>query len=149
MTVPKRGKGRPTLFTPALLDFIIQEISDGCTEYSIFLKPAMPCWRAWTKYKREHPDFIPIYAQAKGDCYEVWEHKMRTRAMDESRDLQPDGKGGFKSDNTAVNRDRLCIDTDKWLMSKLMSKKYGDKVQQELSGPEGGPIPGLKVIIEK
>ena len=39
-----------------------------------------------------------------------------------------------------VERTKLQIDTRKWLLAKLNPKKYGDKVQQELSGPEGGPI---------
>jgi hypothetical protein len=28
----------------------------------------------------------------------------------------------------------------KWLASKLVPKKYGDRVAAELSGPDGGPI---------
>lgn len=35
---------------------------------------------------------------------------------------------------------RVRVDTMKWLLSKRNPKKYGDKVQQELSGPDGGPI---------
>lgn len=35
-------------------------------------------------------------------------------------------------------RDRLRIDTRKWLASKLKPKKYGDKIEH--SGPEGGPL---------
>ena len=37
-----------------------------------------------------------------------------------------------------ANRDRLRVDTRKWVASKMKPKKYGDKV--ELSGPGGGPI---------
>jgi hypothetical protein len=40
----------------------------------------------------------------------------------------------------AVQRSRLMVDTRKWLMSKLAAKKYGDKVQTEISGPEGGAL---------
>lgn len=35
---------------------------------------------------------------------------------------------------------RLLSDNRKWLLSKLAPKKYGDKVQQELTGADGGPI---------
>lgn len=35
---------------------------------------------------------------------------------------------------------RLLSDNRKWLLSKLAPKKYGDKVQQEVSGPDGGPV---------
>ena len=38
------------------------------------------------------------------------------------------------ADNEWINRSRLRVDTRKWLMGKLAPKKYGDKVQQEISG---------------
>lgn len=35
---------------------------------------------------------------------------------------------------------RLLSDNRKWLLSKLAPKKYGDKVTQELTGADGGPV---------
>ena len=32
------------------------------------------------------------------------------------------------------------IDTRKWLMGKRAPKKYGDKVEQTVQGPEGSPV---------
>lgn len=43
-------------------------------------------------------------------------------------------------DSTAVARNRLRVDARKWLASKMAPKKYGDKVQQEVTGPNGGPM---------
>lgn len=39
-----------------------------------------------------------------------------------------------------VERTRLQIDVRKWLLAKLNPKKYGDKVEQFISGPAGAPI---------
>src|SRR5262249_27396307 len=39
-----------------------------------------------------------------------------------------------------VNRDRLYVDTMKWLLSKALPKIYGDRFVQEIVGPNGGPI---------
>jgi hypothetical protein len=39
-----------------------------------------------------------------------------------------------------VDRSRLMVDTRKWLLSKMFPKKYGDKIDATLSGPDGGPI---------
>lgn len=132
--------GRPTVFTPEVLDKVLDELSQGVSERSIFREEGMPTWRAWWKYKETHPEFIQQYAQAKEQGLAAWEEEINKIAADDSRDLQPDGKGGFKSDNTAVNRDRLRIDTKKWLMSKLMPKKYGEKSGVEVSGPGGEAI---------
>jgi hypothetical protein len=42
--------------------------------------------------------------------------------------------------SVAVARSRLRIDARKWLASKLAPKKYGDKIDATLSGPDGGPV---------
>ena len=34
---------------------------------------------------------------------------------------------------------RLEVDTGKWLLSKLC-RRYADKVEQEVTGPGGGPV---------
>lgn len=41
------------------------------------------------------------------------------------------------ADADNYNAARLQVDSRKWLLSKLVPKKYGDKVQQELSGEIG------------
>jgi len=49
-----------------------------------------------------------------------------------------DGKEKVNQD--VINRSRLRVDTRKWLMSKLAPKKFGERVEQFISGPDGGPI---------
>lgn len=51
-----------------------------------------------------------------------------------------------KSDNTAVNRDKLRVTTRQWAMTKLAAKYFGDKVTQEHTGPEGGAIQYKQVV---
>lgn len=45
-------------------------------------------------------------------------------------------KGGL--DSAAVQKQRLQVDTRKWLLSKLAPKKYGEKL--ELSGDPAAPL---------
>ncbi len=49
-----------------------------------------------------------------------------------------------ESGNAAVQAARLRVDTRKWLLSKLLPKKYGDRIENRLSGPEGEP---LKIVV--
>jgi hypothetical protein len=42
--------------------------------------------------------------------------------------------------SAAVARNRLRVDTRKWLAAKMNAKKYGDKLTQELTGAGGGAI---------
>lgn len=44
------------------------------------------------------------------------------------------------TDSGAVAKQRLQVDTRKWLLSKLAPKKYGDKLLSEHVGANGGPI---------
>lgn len=47
-----------------------------------------------------------------------------------------------------VDRSRLQVDSRKWLLSKLVPHKYGDKITQEISGPNGKPLFDLDAAIE-
>lgn len=38
------------------------------------------------------------------------------------------------TDNVQVNAARLCIDTEKWLLSKIAPRKYGDRIELDHSG---------------
>ena len=42
--------------------------------------------------------------------------------------------------SSAVARNRLRVDARRWLASKMNSKKYGDKVTNEVTGAGGGAI---------
>jgi len=128
--------GRPPVVTPDIIEQVFSRMAEGESERSIFRDPDMPAWSTWTLYKHKNVgdgsnEFSVQYAHAREAMFESIAENLVTFASDESRDLQPDGKGGFKSDNTAVNRDRLKVDTWKWLLSKRCSKKYGDKVSLE------------------
>ena len=41
---------------------------------------------------------------------------------------------------TSDARSRRTVDSLKWYLCKLAPKKYGDKIDATLHGPDGGPI---------
>jgi hypothetical protein len=47
-----------------------------------------------------------------------------------------------EADMAEIQKARLKIDAIKWVACKLAPKKYGDKVVQELTGPNGQPLAG-------
>lgn len=138
--------GRPTVFTEAFLEEILDEIAEGSTERACFRKPGRPMWRNWCKFKRNNPEFRPRLAQANEDWCAVKEDSVEVIAMDDSNDVHnytettvSDKNGttiktGATTDNTSVNRARLQIDTIKNLMKWKMPERYGDKIQTEHSG---------------
>ena len=155
--------GRPTVMTKEVLDRVFREMAEGASERAIFRADDMPDWSTWCKYKIKHCDdsiFISHYAHAKELGLKVWEQDILEISDDESRDYQvstttyekKDGtvvtKKDVKSDNTAVSRDKLRVDARKWLMSKMASKVYSDKVQQEVTGKDGAELQQPIFIIE-
>lgn len=39
-----------------------------------------------------------------------------------------------------VQRSRLRVDARKWMLAKMMPKKYGERIEQEISGKNGEPF---------
>ena len=62
---------------------------------------------------------------------------MRFRTTTATTDPE---SGATRLNAEFVARSRLKVDTRKWLMARMAPKVYGDKVTQEVQGPDGGPI---------
>jgi hypothetical protein len=58
----------------------------------------------------------------------------------------PDGRE--VENQRVINRDRLRVDTRKWLLSKLHPKKYGEKISQELTGKDGAALIPQTIIVK-
>lgn len=143
--------GPKSQFTPELLEEIFKRISSGrgCMQT---IEDLNLCWSAFHYFLDHNPPegTLERYAHAKKRSSYALMNEARKIAEDQSRDLMPDGKGGFKSDNTAVQRDRLRIDTLKWHCSVLNPEEFGAKSYTELTGKDGASlIPALKLTIEK
>ncbi len=110
----------------------------------------MPGWTQWCAFKfaqhqNEDSLFPNQYTQAKAAGLKHWETTLHEIANDESRDYLTKANGDTVGNTTAVLRDRLKIDTYKWLMAKMQPKVYGESIKQELSGPNDGPIPVIAI----
>ena len=90
------------------------------------------------------------YARAREIQAEVIAEQILTIADEECTMVKADKHGSQDDDgmgqtevvfdSTAVQRNRLRVDARKWLLSKMVPKKYGDKLVQEHTGANGGAI---------
>jgi hypothetical protein len=84
-----------------------------------------------------------MYARAREDRADVLADEMVSIA-DETEVItiidEETGAVELKLDATAVARNRLRVDARKWVASKLKPRIYSDKVVQEHTGANGGPI---------
>ena len=108
----------------------------------------LPSYSTIMKWLDEETALADKYARAKeaqadylaDEMIEIADHGAEDVVMVNGAPLLINEKPIKVKTAVGVNHARLMIDTRKWLASKLKVKKYGDKVQQEVTGPDGGAI---------
>ncbi len=108
----------------------------------------MPSASTVCRWLGQHEAFREQYARAREAQADTLFDEILEIADDGTNDYvirKGEGEDVERVDHDHIARSRLRVDARKWMASKLQPKKYGDKVQQELSGPDGGPIPIAKV----
>jgi hypothetical protein len=133
--------GRPSKQTPDREDVLLELIADGmslvkaCKEVDVGISSVF-------RWLEADPVFRDKYAKAKEAQAEKFADEIVAIAdeAEVASIVTPDGEVNLKLDATAVARNRLRVDARKWVASKLLPKKYGDKIQQELTGADGGPV---------
>ena len=134
--------GRPTIYTDALGDSICERLMDGESLKSICSAEDMPHRSTVFRWIVANETFRDMYARAREEQAETMADEIVSIA-DEGETkviMGNDGTSMVVFDSTAVARNRLRVDARKWVAAKLKPRKYGDKVQTEISGPNGGPI---------
>jgi hypothetical protein len=113
-------RGRPSIFSPELADRLCERLADGEALRAICRDEGMPDERTVRRWALDDVEgFSGHYARAREIGYQGMADDLTEIA---------DAKDGDPA------RDRLRVDTRKWLLSKALPKIYGDKQQIEHSG---------------
>ena len=80
------------------------------------------------------------YTRATEARADLIAERMVRNSHNRANDFYTDSEGNLKPNPVAVQRDRLILDTDKWLLSKLMPKKYGDRLTLDGEVKTGQPL---------
>lgn len=82
-----------------------------------------------------------MYARAKEKQAEVLAEEILEIADDKQFDTiikkRKNGSEYEAENHEWINRCRLRVDTRKWLLAKLAPRRYGDRIAQEISNPDG------------
>jgi hypothetical protein len=90
--------------------------------------------------------FQDQYARAREVQADYWAEEIVEISDDSSQDAITDPESGNTRQNSEfVARSRLRVDTRKWLMARMAPKKYGERVMQEVTGSDGGPVQIQKI----
>lgn len=137
--------GRPSVYSEELADEICERIADGESLRSVCRDDDMPAKTTVFRWLATNDRFQDHYIKAKQAYAEGMADEMLDIADDGTNDWMEkhsdEGENiGWRENGEAIRRSALRIDTRKWVAARLLPKKYGDKVQTEHTGANGGAI---------
>ena len=136
--------GRPSLYSDELADEICARLACGDDLEQALDAEGMPDESTVYRWLLKDGAFREKYERARALGLEAWTWRMKRIADTPHEGVEtevgPDGKLVKEKHGDMLGHRRLQIDTMKWIMGKIAPKKYGEKVTQELTGADGGPI---------
>ena len=129
--------GRPTKYSKTIADTICKRMAHGESVRAICRDKKMPCLSSVMKWLTEQEYFSEQYTYAQECRAEYWAEEILEISDDSENDTSIVGEGDEAkavTNKEVVARSRLRVDTRKWLMSKLKSKKYGEKLDVNHGG---------------
>ena len=133
---PKLSRGRPSIYTEALADEICRQLADGVSLNKICKAANMPnetTVRTWAL--DDVQGFSLKYTRAREIGYD--------RLAEELLEIADTPKVGTKTitkqtgvevtEGDMVEHRRLQVDTRKWMLSKMLPKRFGDANRIDLN----------------
>lgn len=137
--------GRPSDYSLELVAVICGKLAGGESLRAICAAEEMPDKSTVFRWLAEHQEFRDQYARAREAQADALADEVLEISDDGSNDWMErknsdDQSLGWVLNGEHVQRSRLRVDSRKWFAGKVAPKKYGDKLVQEHSGPDGAPI---------
>lgn len=126
MSESSKKIGRPSSYTEEVGNLLCERMGCGESLRTVCEDPTMPSRPSVVRWRLANPEFRDQYQTARQALLEFWEHQI----IDISDGVDINGDDG----QSIVLRDRLRIDSRKWIMSKLAPKKYGDQTNINVTG---------------
>lgn len=138
---------RPTDYTEEIAGKILEGLAMGKTLNQILLDEGMPDRVTVWRWQKANEEFRNLYAQSRIEQAHYWSDEIIDISDDGSRDYKESGDKGPVVDMDHIARARLRVDTRKFLMAKIVPKIYGERIAQEITGADGGPIQSASVTL--
>lgn len=127
---------RPTLYTKELGDELCLRIATSERSLRRICREDddMPCIATvmnWLKDK-DKAEFLEQYARSKEEQADYMADKTLEIADSMDEDVIKKEDGTEVVNYNVIARDKLRVDTRKWLLSKMMPKKYGEFQRTEI-----------------
>lgn len=132
--------GRPSMYSDELAVEICTQLASGNPLSRICKQDGFPQLATVYRWLQSNAQFREQYARAREDQADTLADEIIAISDDGENDTYIDEDGKARIDHDAIARSKLRVDARKWVAAKMKPKKYGDKVEQIISGPDGGPI---------
>lgn len=144
MAQEKNKGGRPEIYTSELALAICERLAKGESLRSICRDVGMPDRTTITDWIiKDKEGFSSQYTRARDVALDLMAEEILeisdTPQIGEKTKIFEDGSKEINEGDMIEHR-RLRVDSRKWYLSKLAPKKYGDRISQEITGKDGGPI---------
>ena len=127
-------------YTKAIADQICEKVENGTPLSRVCKMEGFPSPSVVYYWLRKIPEFEQQYGLAKRNQLELMAEEILEIA---------DDSAGDKGNSANVNRARLMVDARKFILERLMPEKFGNKMRNEISGPNGGPVASVEVDKEE
>lgn len=122
-------------FTQELADSILAGLAEGKSLRAVCREPNMPSPSTVLEWAEKHPEFGEQYTRTRARSYLLLAEEIIDISDEETTTVRHgDDEVTVAFDATAVARNRLRVDTRKWMLSKMLPKVYGDKLDLNHSG---------------
>jgi len=138
---------RPSEYSEEIAALILGRIAEGESVRAICRDENMPAASTVFLWLQRHSAFSEQYARATAARADAFAEEIIEISDDGRNDTYEDDEGREHVNTDVIQRSRLRVDTRKWLMARMAPKKYGDKVEQILSGGDK-PIEQKVTVIE-
>jgi len=123
---PPSRMGKPTSMTPEVVDRIVMALSDGRSLREICEAEDLPDRSTVMRHLHRDPQFRALYLTAR----EIGADALADEVVGMAMRAKPD----------EANIVRVRAEVAKWACATYAPKRWGNRVQAELSGPNGSPL---------
>jgi hypothetical protein len=119
---------------------ICLRLAQGEPLAQICREDGMPCLVTVWNWQKADPSVSERIARAREAGFDQIAQDALDIADDGSRDYKPSEDGRELPDHDHIQRSKLRVETRLKLLAKWDPKRYGERIAQELTGKDGGPI---------
>jgi hypothetical protein len=148
MTKKKKKEPIPRVWTDekkaTAIEDVLSKLGNGQSLRSVLDqtrdKDLLPCRTIFNEWLGNSEILATQYARACEARQDLIFEECLTIADDDSGDATVNEKGQISLDAEFVARSRVRIGTRQWMLGKMNPKKYGERIQQDVTIHEDQPL---------